>query len=238
MLYTPEEARAIIKQLNLSEKPVIHVLEELIIEPKAADYNKTGGKSFHTFNSSLETLRQRGYERHLRADEVFSLAIAELEGNILKEQKEVLEDIRKTKDEWVSLAVERVGSKLTFFVDPKNLVWANTCAYITRNNKPVECAEKRVFEIQDSAMPKKEDSKYEAFLLDPFDVSDKSIFEFLFSRPFRDIPFEIIERNGLELIMPYIEKQIVPISITTELKLSCAKLDAYSFGSRGVKDIC
>ncbi len=75
------------------------------------------------YADSLAALRERGYQRHPRPAEVFSLYFAGLEGKIAGEQLTVFKNmaVDKTPVEWLSMAMYRDGDMLYCYEDPTNI---------------------------------------------------------------------------------------------------------------------
>ncbi len=76
--------------------PHIIQLDNLIIEDKVSEY-------FYTYEESLESLRERGYQRHLRSDEAFRILIDGLK-NPRSKYKKICDNMLSSCNEWLSLA--------------------------------------------------------------------------------------------------------------------------------------
>lgn len=96
----------------LKESPVL--FEDLEIEP-----NLNGER--YNFCHSLSRLKEVGYERHLRPWESFSLIIECLENRLPPDLESFAQELIKSKDEWLSMAIKRKGNTLFCYVDPQNL---------------------------------------------------------------------------------------------------------------------
>jgi len=93
-----------------------------------------------TFNESLEALKKRGYQRHLRPDEYFKMVADKFDENNCAETQEILYQIEHGSSTWLSFALEwddiaiRCYTDLEFAgFDPKEKVysvdWKNFNSY-------------------------------------------------------------------------------------------------------------
>ena len=105
-------------------EPLPPIQPKLVIEAEAPrDMIVGGSKLLYCFDNSLEALKARGYERHLRPVEAFSLLEKNLEGKLSEEEQEIAEDILAPWGEWLSLAIRWEGKTLYCYEDPENLFW-------------------------------------------------------------------------------------------------------------------
>jgi len=102
-------------------------------------------KASFSFDQSLAKLRERGYERHPRSVEMFSLLSDHLEERLGNGVQEVAVDMLENYGEWVSLAWERKGDVLIAYVDPVGLVWDEQRREYVRDN--FDCAQTQEFDI-------------------------------------------------------------------------------------------
>ena len=120
---------------------------KLVIEAKAAR-GVDGNLLFYHFDKSLEALKKRGYERHLRPAEAFGLLERNLEGTLSEEEQEIAEDMMidiHYWGEWLSLAWERKGNVLVAYLDPVGLMWDEKKGeYVKRD---FSCSEEKRFDI-------------------------------------------------------------------------------------------
>ena len=176
---TPEEEERIYKELmqkpSISATPSkIITLDNLIIEEKSPRGGKD--KKLFTYDKSLEVLRQRNYQRHLRPDEAFRLLIDTLE-NPNSKYKQVSEDMLLSYGEWLSSAMLRKSKdKLTCYTDPENLIW-DSSQYKVQGN--LKYSQEKTFTI-DKDIPSQSWVDLNKFPND--------LVEFLYSRPFDKLP--------------------------------------------------
>ena len=97
-------------------------LENLAIE-QTSPRDQQNNKTLYVFDKSLQALKQRGFQRHLRPSEAFKAIIDAIE-NPSSKYKPLKEGMLSSYGEWLSLALERTKpSELTFYLDPENLIW-------------------------------------------------------------------------------------------------------------------
>ncbi|MDP3990627.1 MAG: hypothetical protein Q8Q01_05495 [archaeon] len=172
-------------------------------EPKAVRNSRNVDfKEVFTYNASLARLTDKGYERHPRPSEVFGFLIANLEKKLTAEQEIVAEDMEKEDyyGEWMSIAVKRSDDILTVYIDPEGLVWNDSK---DRYKKIFNFSDRRDFSI--SGIPLNEYVELNRF--------NDDLVEFLYTRPFAQLPPEIREGNERALILlPPPNKKIWPVA--------------------------
>ena len=180
------------KPVETQEQPItqnspIITLDDLEIEPTSPRHNNDPSKDkiLYTFDKSLESLKQRGYERHLRPDEAFKIIIDALE-NPNSKYKQLSDDMLKSYREWFSLAAKRTSkTDLEFYLDPENLVWNGSKYTIQGSN--IQClSETKTFTIN-KGIPSQTYVDLNQFPND--------IIEFLYSRKFNELP-DIMKPGG------------------------------------------
>jgi hypothetical protein len=151
------------------------------IEFEQPAYREQGNadKQLLYFDKSLEHLRAAGFERHARPQEVFGLLIDGLEGKLTGSISDVQKDMLTSYGEWLSLSFERKGPILIAHLDPEGLVW-NGKVYVKENFK-----EHGHYEFNVSGKKSNEWIPLKEF--------DNKLIEFLYTRPFKDLPKEIRE---------------------------------------------
>ena len=97
------------------------------------------------YDKSLTSLRERGFERHLRPTELFRVVIDALK-NPKSKQEAVMDDIFDSYGEWLSIAMLRLGPKLTCYLDPESIVW-NPSKHIYEVNGDLIFSQKKEFDI-------------------------------------------------------------------------------------------
>ena len=117
---------------------------QLVIEAKA-ERNLCERKVLYHFDESLEALKARGYERHLRPVEAFSLLKRNLEGTLSEEEQKIAKDMLVPWGEWLSLAWERKGNVLVAYLDPLGLVWDKKKSFYAKQD--FSYSEERQFDI-------------------------------------------------------------------------------------------
>jgi len=114
-------------------------------EPRALREEYRNKKAGLTFDESLTDLKRRGYDRHARPQEVFSLLCDHLEEKLGKRLQGVADDIVSYTHEWLSLAWECKGDTLIAYVDPVGLVWSDEQEEYVKDN--FSCTETQEFDI-------------------------------------------------------------------------------------------
>src|SRR3989338_661979 len=115
----------LLKKETLSENKLFKVERKLedysnackkvIFEKRAL--RKDQEKELFLFQDSLNSLRKRGYARHSRPNEAFSLLCSHLEGDL--SVKTVSKDMLSGYGEWLSLAMKYQNNLLHCYIDPE-----------------------------------------------------------------------------------------------------------------------
>ena len=189
---------------------------KLVIEAKAA--RDVGGiKRVYHFDESLEALKARGYERHLRPIEAFSLLEKNLEGKLSEEEQEIAEDMLDFAGEWVSLAWEKRGDVLVAYLDPVGLVW-DRGKYVKRD---FSCSEERQFDITGK------DSQSFLYLK----KFPEDFVTWHYGRKFTELPEEMREGSNIASVRLPADGIIWPVSLGY---ITGGKYDVTAFFSHGV----
>ena len=178
---TPEEELEILNSLlhppqPHAEKPL--TLDNLLIEEKSPRDNDNA-KIFQSYDKSLESLRSRGFKRHLRPDEAFRILIDAIEN---KGKPLLSEDMLSSYGEWLSMAMLRNKDQLSCYLDPENLVWNGT-SYVV--NGALKHSGEHKFNIKRIHSEKYVD-------LDKF---PQDLVTFLYSRPYDKLP-EVMRKEN------------------------------------------
>lgn len=213
------------------------------IEPLAVEVEPLAYRLLHVekelfvYNESLEHLRWRGFERHLRPAEAFRLLADNLEGKLESPELQaiagdMLNNSSKYPDwvipEWLSCAVERKGELLIAYLDPVGLQRnSETNTYEVQGT--LEYSDRKVFSIKG----KRSD---EWIHLKKF--SDDFI-TFFYGRSFNALPDEMKKEdkwkwrdNGAQVRLPS-EGRIYPVSRGNYI-IDCTVKDIYG-ASRGYR---
>ena len=157
------------------ESPTSISLENLAIE-QASPRDSNNNKILYVFDKSLEALKQRGFQRHLRPSEAFKVIIDAIE-NPSSKYKPLKEDMLSSHGEWLSIALERTKpSELTFYLDPENLIW-NGSQYVVKGS--LQYSGKQSFPISKN-IPSQQYVDLNKF--------PNELVKFLYSRKFKDLP--------------------------------------------------
>ena len=157
------------------ESPQSISLDDLMIE-QTSPRDQQNNKILYMFDKSLEALKQRGFQRHLRPSEAFKVIIDAIE-NPSSKYKPLKEDMLSSYGEWLSLALERTKpSELTFYLDPENLIW-DGLKYIVQGQ--LRHSAKQSFPISRD-IPSQEYVDLNKF--------PDELVEFLYSRKFNNLP--------------------------------------------------
>ena len=193
---TPEEELEILTSL-LQPRPIQPsaerslTLDNLVIEEKSPR-DSGNNKTLQTYDKSMESLRSRGFKRHLRPDEAFRILIDAIEnkgkplinpsGKGKPLIKSISEDMLSSYGEWLSLAMLRNGAELSCYLDPENLVWNGT-SYVV--NGALKHSGEHKFNIKRIHSEKYVD-------LDKF---PQDLVTFLYSRPYDKLP-EVMRKEN------------------------------------------
>ena len=135
----------LLKPVQTLPETQIITLDKLVIEEKAPR-DSNNNKILYTYDKSLEAIKQRGYQRHLRSNEAFQLMIDAIE-NPSSKYTSTKEDMLSSYGEWLSLAVLRTKpDELKLYLDPENLVWnSSRSEYVVQGN--LKYSQERAFNI-------------------------------------------------------------------------------------------
>ncbi len=152
-------------------------LNNLVIE-ETSPRDKNTNKLFFTYDKSLEAIRNRRFERHLRPSEEFQVLIETIE-NPKSQYKSIADDMLSSYGEWFSLAMEREDkTTLICYLDPENLVW-NPQKNIYEVQGHLKRAEEHKFTI-DEKIPSQKYVDLNRF--------HEDLQVFLYSKPFDQLP--------------------------------------------------
>ncbi|MBI4919535.1 hypothetical protein HY837_06390 [archaeon] len=130
-IYAGENSSSVKSSVNNSE-----IFDDFDL---AFEFEKISGPLY--FDQSLAGLKNRGYLRHARPKEVFSILIDYEEKGKQSKYAELAESLLSGDGEWLSLAVRRVGKNLEFVLDPENLFFYNKkdFRYLSQGGK-IKCS--------------------------------------------------------------------------------------------------
>ena len=154
--------------------------KKVIFEKQA--FSNANSKIFFNFQESLNNLRLRGYARHPRPNETFSLFCSYLEDNF--SLKSIAGNMLSGYGEWLSLAIKYQNNLLHCYIDPELefdsiLNQYNLKSFYSERLFPIsELDEKTYFSIKE------------------LHAKNPEFVEFIWSRPFHDLPLEIRENGG------------------------------------------
>jgi len=141
-----------------------------------------GEKKLFRYDESLSSLRERGYERHPRPAEVFTLLADSLEEKLTPQDQTIVNDMLSSWGEWLSVAWERQGNILIAYLDPIGLVWDKSKFFYFKQD--FQYTSQHVFDITD---------KNSQEWISLRDFSDDFV-EFHYGRKFDDLPAEIQQK--------------------------------------------
>jgi len=176
------------------------------------------------YDQSLKRLRDKGFERHLRPSEAFSLVFERIEGKLEGDLFDIA--CRMTAPyswgEWHSMAFERRGSKLIVYLDPEGLIYVPS--YVMHNNKKYRTSvtyktddsfrysEKKEFDINGLLYLCINLVDFHRFAKD--NPNSAELIRYIFGRGIEDIP-EIWKKSG-SISLPEEQNVIWPIGLCTE----------------------
>ncbi len=197
--------------LNVSlDKTVIEqsiIFDDLVVEPKALRDQTSKDKVLFGYNASLADLRKRGYDRHLRSDEVFRIMIEALE-NPSDKLNAVADDLWDSHGELLSayFQVSHDGKELTVFLDPENLKYDSNVYVVDGNNGFIKCSTTNKFSLEKIVKKrifwrnKTENIPLKDLVrLERVNEINPELVEFLYSRPYHRLPRHIQIHGGLRL---------------------------------------
>ena len=156
------------------------VYNKVVFEKQA--FSNANSKILFNFQDSLNNLRQRGYARHPRPNEVFSLLCAYLEGE--SSIKCVAKDMLYGSGEWLSLAMKYQNGILHCYSDPSLKYDRKRNLYNLKSY-----SSETVFAI--SSLDEKN-----YLTIKELHVKNPEFVEFIWSRSFNDLPLQIRENGG------------------------------------------
>lgn len=176
-----------IRRLTLKKHTVIYN------DYKSLKIEKGVKKDDLYFDESMERLRKKGYERHLRPWEYCSLIIDYYEGKLEAGMAKLAKKMINSYGGWLSMAVEREGDSLICYVDPENLEWDN----MNPNNKYVingklGYTDKKEFDIK--GIP--------SGVLVGLEEFDDDFAEYFYTCKFKDLPVEM-KKGEIRIHLPY-----------------------------------
>lgn len=179
-----KERKSEVKQIKIikQSEDYSNAYKKVIFEKHAPRENND--KCIFNFQDSLDDLMQRGYARHQRPNEVFSLLCVYLEGEL--SVKNIAQDMLNSYGEWFSLAMRYQNNILHCYIDP-SFEYDRKCMRYNLKNYSSE----RFFSLPYL-------DKY-SFIIKEVNVLNPSLVEFLWSRPFDQLPLDI--RNNAYLYL-------------------------------------
>ena len=176
---TPSETKLFKVERKLEDYS--NVYKKVVFEQRAL--RKDHDKQLFLFHDSLNSLRKRGYARHSRPNEAFSLLCSHLEGDL--SVKTVSKDMLSGYGEWLSLAMKYQNNLLHCYIDP-DFEYDRKCNQYNLKSSSFET----VFAIHSL-----EEKTY--FTIKELHAKNSEFVEFIWSRSFKDLPFQIRESAGL-----------------------------------------
>lgn len=176
----PSETKLLKVERNLEDYSESY--KNVVFEEHALRQNQNSDKCTFSFQDSLDSLIKRGYSRHPRPNEAFSLLCAYLEGDL--SIKNIAEDMLNSHGEWFSLAMKYQNNIFHCYIDPIFEIVDN--GYNLKN-----CSIEKVFAL--SSLDGYHLSIEEVNALNPLLV------EFLWSRSFDKLPLGICNNAYLYL---------------------------------------
>lgn len=189
------------------------------------------------FDESLKRLRERGFDRHPRPAEAYSLFIESLERKLSPEQEKLEKDmltyfegheLRLYRGEFLSLAIEQVDGTLVTYLDPEGLVFQpDGYGGFYRKAADFHCAEMRRFPIL-------RNTRADGLL--PLDALGGGFTEYICGRPYESLPAEM--REGFNRIRVCPGVGVLPVGFGTGHRKPDGIFDLVTYfdrGSRGVR---
>jgi len=185
-----EKAKPAESKAKPTETPRQNIIEasykDIEFEQPAYRKQGEGEDNILSFNDSLTRLKNAGFERHARPQEVFGLLIDGLEGRLNGNLAEVEKDVLTSLGGWMSMAFERKGDILIAHLDPEGLVWDGN-RYVKQNFKNNGQQE---FSVKGKVSNKGI----------PLNEFNEDLVRFLYARPFTDLPKEM--QTGTLIALP------------------------------------
>ena len=157
--------------------------KKVIFEKQA--FSNANSKIFFNFQESLNNLRLRGYARHPRPNETFSLFCSYLEDNF--SLKSIAGNMLSGYGEWLSLAIKYQNNLLHCYVDPELEFNKKQNKYTLKN-----CNSEMLF-------PMSELEEHSYIQIKELHAKNPEFVEFIWSRSFDKLPLEIQKNAGLYL---------------------------------------
>ena len=108
---------------------------------------KVGGELCFFYDTSLDRLKDSGYQRHPRPWEFFGILIDFLEKKLVSDVKAVARDIFNSSGEWLDFVVTREGDSLICYSGLENIRWNNDESKYVADGDTLVFADKRIFDI-------------------------------------------------------------------------------------------
>lgn len=213
-------------------------LDGIIVEVESPK-DGSSSRNFY-FNESLSHLKtRRGYDRHLRPDEIFRIIIECLE-NPSSKFENINNDFNSTY-QWLSayFQISSNGKELTVFLDPENIKWDNTRYtggyIIDGNNGEIKCSSKHKFCLEKiikrflRGVEIKNIDLWKDVPLSLVNDVNPELVEFLYGKPYDILPTIIKKRGNIHL--PYADEGSPVGIIYSDFSINKCTMCA----SRGVK---
>jgi len=155
--------------------PECFSLDNIVIEPEK--FNES-----YYFDSGLEALRFKGFQRYARPIEIMTVLIDYLEKGEKSKYASLAKNMSSCFGEWVSVAFRKRGLFLDVALDPENLTWSYSSRVYYLNLRPIGNNVKS-FDIG---------NKKSGTLIDLGDFPDDLV-EYLYGRKFKDLPKKMQE---------------------------------------------
>ncbi len=165
-------------------------------------YNNTEKTLFH-YETSLERLKSAGFQRHLRPAEIFSILVDNLEGKLSGRDAEVAKNMLESYGEWTSMAIKVEGEVIRTYQDPEELFWNGNDYGVTT----LRSSEEKGF-LRTATVPQKRvltKTRRVALKPDSYHALPvlhqvaPALVEYLWSKPYDQLPQEIQKNGGLYL---------------------------------------
>lgn len=196
------------------------------LEKRSPRFSKASSdKMWMVYDKSLDALRARGYDRHLRPYEEFAVIIDVLENKNSK-FREIGEDMLISEGEWSSSAILREKNLLRLYLEPENLIWRPNAPeygkYTIKGNRLKHSGE-REFKIRGLS------TCVDDWL--PLWMMPDEMAEFLYSRTFTEMQHLITQ----DVVKPGIaiprESELRPLARVGKFHIDCTKS---IYASRGM----
>lgn len=213
-----------IRRLSLKKHPIVYN------NYKRLKIERGVKKDDLYFDESLELLRKKGYERHLRPWEHFSLIIDYYEGKLEKGLARLAKNMLEGYGGWFSMAVKREGDSLICYVDPENLEWDNTNNKYVINGK-LEYSDKKELDIR--GIPSGIWGGIPSGIWACLEEFDDDFVKYFYTRKFKDLPVEM-KKGEIMIHLPSSYGILWPVSCSSNSMLDI-KTEYTSRASRGAR---